>query len=477
MGGASLVSVGVAMLRMKVAALLLGPVGVGLIGLYQNLIAASAAVGSLGIANAATRQISEATAQSEPSALAETRRALFWAGVLLAVSSGLAVWLFSRPLSIAVTGSPDLAGSIAWLGVAVACTIAGMAQLGLLTGLRRIGDVARVTTFSAVIASVVAVGSLVAFGANGLLLFVLSAPIAAVLVGQWYVMKLPRSPLAPGLRESVARLRSLAGLGFFIMLAGLSSQLSQLVIRALIQRDLGAVDLGYFQAAVVLSVTYIGFILGAMGTDYYPRLTSAISDKSAATRIVNEQTEVALLLAAPLLVMMIGGAPWLLHLLYAEEFTAAAVILRWQVIGDLLKLCSWPLGFVLLAVGQGRTFMFTEFAVAAAAVAAVWIGLPLIGIEASGVAFAVCFGVYLPAVYLFARRSIGFRWSSGAKNSMLVAAAACLLVFGAARLDERLGAAAGAIAAPALFLYALRRLGPMVGGKLIARLRGRFGGA
>jgi hypothetical protein len=60
---------------------------------------------------------------------------------------------------------------------------------------------------------------------------------------------------------------------------------------------------------------------------------------------------------------------------------------------------------------------------------------------------------------------------------MLVAAAACLLVFGAARLDERLGAAAGALAAPALFLYAFRRLGPMVGGKLIARLRGRFGGA
>jgi len=67
-------------------------------------------------------------------------------------------------------------------------------------------------------------------------------------------------------------------------------------------------------------MTYLGFVLGAMATDYYPRLTAAISDTATATRLVNEQTEVALLLCAPVLLAMLGLAPWVIHLLYSAEF-------------------------------------------------------------------------------------------------------------------------------------------------------------
>ena len=41
-----------------------------------------------------------------------------------------------------------------------------------------------------------------------------------------------------------------------------------------------------------LGLTYIGFVLGAMSTDYYPRLTAVIHDHDVANRLVNEQTEV-----------------------------------------------------------------------------------------------------------------------------------------------------------------------------------------
>lgn len=476
-GGASLVNVATSMLRLKVAALILGPAGVGLIGLYQNITTAAAGVGSLGITNAATRQIAEAASDAESLPLAEARRALAWAGLILSVCSGLLMWLFCRQISIAVTGSPALSTSVAWLGVAVACAVAGMAQVALLTGLRRIGDVARVTTYAGVLGSVVAVASLFAFGEGGLLLFVISPAVASLIVGQFYVMKLPRASGRASVRGTSQRMKALAALGFVIMIGGLSAQVSQLVIRALIQRDLGLVEQGYFQASVSLAVTYIGFILGAMGADYYPRLTAAIRDKESACRIVNEQTEVALMLAGPLLVTMIGVAPWLLHALFAAEFTAAAPILRWQVLGDFFKLCGWPLGFVLLAAGRGKTFMLTEFGVSVAAVLTVWIGLPIIGIEASGLAFLVCFACYLPAVYLLARSLIGFRWSRRAIKAMAIVASACLFVFLVAGADERLGALASAVCTPLMLLYAWRSIGSSMGGEVLARIRRKFGAA
>ena len=98
-------------------------------------------------------------------------------------------------------------------------------------------------------------------------------------------------------------------------------------------------------------MTYIGFVLGAMGTDYFPRLTEAINDQARARKLVNEQTEMALLLAGPVLLAMITLAPWVIHLLYAASFAPATEVLRWQVLGDILKVASWPMGFILLAMG------------------------------------------------------------------------------------------------------------------------------
>ena len=101
-------------------------------------------------------------------------------------------------------------------------------------------------------------------------------------------------------------------------------------------------------------MTYIGFVLGAMATDYYPRLTAVINDHAQASKLVNEQTEMALLLAGPVLLAMITFAPWVIHLLYAASFTPAAEVLRWQVLGDILKVASWPMGFVLAGAGTWR---------------------------------------------------------------------------------------------------------------------------
>jgi len=64
--------------KMKAAALLLGPTGVGLIGLYINVMQTAASVSALGLGNVGTRQIALAQAESSPAALGKVRRALFW---------------------------------------------------------------------------------------------------------------------------------------------------------------------------------------------------------------------------------------------------------------------------------------------------------------------------------------------------------------------------------------------------------------
>jgi len=458
-GGASVINIVVGLLRIKVAAVLLGPAGVGLIGLLTSLAGTAAAVAGMGLGNVGTRQIAEAAGRDDAAAVASVRRAIFWATLALALLGAALFWALRDVLAARVLGDASLAGDVGWLALMVALTVAAGSQTALLNGMRRIGDLARVSVLSAVLSTLTGVGALLLWGRAGLIAFVIAGPLASFLLGHVYVARLPkvhalRTPL-PVLAE---QWRILATLGAAFMLAGLAGTFGQLLVRTLVQRELGADALGYFQAASTISMTYIGFVLGAMSTDYYPRLTAAIHDHAAVNRMVNEQTEVALLLAGPVFLLMLGLAPWVIELLYSSSFHAAAEVLRWQILGDVLKVASWPLGFVILAAGDGRTFMLIESLGIGVLLFLTWVGLPLMGVVATGVAFLGMYVVLLPGVYWLARRKTGFRWAPTVWRHLawLMLAAVALLVV--AEWSAMAGAAAGLIMGASLALYGFGRL-------------------
>ena len=244
----------------------------------------------------------------------------------------------------------------------------------------------------------------------------------------------------------------------------------------MVQNDLGEESLGYFQAAWAISMTYIGFVLGAMGTDYFPRLAAVIQNHDQANRLVNEQTEVAILLAGPVLLGMLALAPWVLQLLYSPEFAPAATVLRWQILGDVLKVVSWPLGFITIAAGRGRLFMFTEASAVAVFVLITWLALPAMGIEATGVGFFAMYLFYLPLVFWFGYRRTGFRWTSIVLRDLAMLFILAAITGAAGHWQDWLGAAVGLVAASAFGVMSLLRLARMAElgghlGKLAAAVR------
>ena len=469
-GGASVINILVSLIRTKVAAVVLGPAGVGMIGLLQALMATASTVSALGFSTVGTRQVAEAVGADDAASVAVARRALFWGTLGLATAGAVVFWCLRDLLAVRALGDAGQAAAVGWLAVGVALTVASGSQVALLTGLRRIGDIARVSVLSALLSTVIGVAALWWWGERGVLVFVLAGPLASFVLGHWYVSRLPkidgrRTPLP----QLIEQWKTLARLGAAFMVAGLVATVGALAVRVLIQRKLGVDALGQFQAAWVISMTYIGFVLGAMGTDYYPRLTAVIKDKAAANRLVNEQTEVALLLAGPVLIAMLGWAPWVIHLLYSREFSEAVTVLRWQVLGDVLKVASWPLGFVILAAGAGRTFMLTESFAIAVFLGLTWWAIPLMGVEASGVAFVGMYLAYLPVVFLLARYRTGFSWQRRVVWQIVLLVALAVTVFVASVCSQLLGAGLAACLSVMLGLQALARLGHM------ADLRGPLG--
>ena len=219
------------------------------------------------------------------------------------------LWLLREPVAQWVFGDTAHAGEVGWLGLGVFFTLIAGSQTALLQGLRRIGDLARVNVISAFFAAVAGIALVYLLGQAGALWFVLVAPAISVLVASHYAARLPR-PQTPRDWQAISQQwQAMLKLGIPFMVAGLLTTGTQLAARAIILRELGLDASGYFQAAWAISMTYIGFVLGAMGTDYFPRLTEAISDPARARKLVNEQTEMALLLAGPVLLAMTASPP------------------------------------------------------------------------------------------------------------------------------------------------------------------------
>lgn len=458
-GGSSLLNILISLARVKIVALLLGPAGIGVVGLYHNVLQVAATISGMGIGVSGLRQIAASNSHADHDTVRLVRATLFWAALMLGVIGAVVFLLFNVQIASFVISDARWAGQLGWLAFGIILLVIYGNQIAVLNGLRRIGDIARIQVISAFMASILGIAVLLAWGESGLIGYVLSASVSSFLVALYFIRRVPvtqgREPTG---REIRACARALFALGVPYMWSALITLGGFLVMRILIERQLGAHSLGQFQAAWAIGMMYIGFILAAMGTDYLPRLSGSIGEPAAARQLINEQVEVALLLATPLVIGVLALAPWVVPLLYSEAFQPSATILQWQLLGDILKVASWPLSMVTLAAGAGRTYAMTESTAIVVLVAGVYLGIEYFGLIGTGVAYLVSYAIYLPIVYLLARKRIDFRWQRAVFWQGVTFFLAALAVAVIGLWSHLLAAVIGVILAGAFALFGLARL-------------------
>ena len=463
LGGASLIGLVLSLIRTKVFALLLGPAGVGLLGLLNNLLTSASSLAGLGVSSSGVRLV--AADADDPRKVARVRISLFMVtAVLAAVGFGL-LWLLREPVARHLLGGTERSSVVAWVGLGVILTMLAASQLALLNGLRRVGDIARLNILSALLGTVVGIGALLLFGDQGLLAFLLAVPLCSFVVGAWLVRRLRLPAARISGREMAHDARKLIGLGTSVMLAQLVVSLGMLAVRNLIEGRTGLASLGQFEAAWLISTVYLGAVLTAMTTDYYPRLTALGDDHEGAAALINDQTRMALWLCGPVCLAMIALAPLATLVLFSPRFTESSAILHWLVVGDVLKVMAWPLGFALLARNDGKAYLLVETIASATFVAAAFLLLPVLGLVATGAAFILMYCAYLPAVRLSLRRHHLFSWDREVRQDATLLLGCAVLTAALCSVDCMLGGATGLLLAAAIGYRNWRRLSALSGGR------------
>jgi PST family polysaccharide transporter len=294
-----------ALVRNKAMANLLGPGGYGLMGIYQSIIDTAQSVAAMGLNSSGVRQIAEAASSEDTSRVNRTISALRRSVLICALLGALLLAAFCRPIARYSFGSDAHALAIAWLALAVFLGAICNAQLAVLQGMRRIADMARASALGGFLGTLLGIPLVYFWRENGVVPALIGVGVTAIATSWWYRRRVKTEPVAfasPGVKAETS---ALLKLGFVFMATSLVVNAVPYLVRVIVRRNIGLEAAGFYNAALLVSAQYVGIVLQAMAADFFPRLTAASSDHKECNRLVNEQAEISLLLAAPGLLAML----------------------------------------------------------------------------------------------------------------------------------------------------------------------------
>lgn len=461
-GGAQTLNIGIGILRTKVFAVLLGPAGFGLFGLYTSISNLAQTLAGMGVNNSGVRQIAAAVSTGDEKCIAQTVFVLRRVSFLLGLNGAALMVLFSRQISTLSFRTADRSTSISWLSLSVFLMLVSASQTALIQGLRRIQELAKIQILGALFGTLLSIPLVFVFRERGVVPSLICVAAMTMLMSWWYSRKVPPAQLSDFPTSAVRignEAMALLKLGLAFTVSGAITLGVGYAIRIAVLEKIGFAATGLYQSAWTLGGLYVGFILQAMGADFYPRLSGSAEDNGECNRLVNEQTHVGILLAGPGVLASISLAPLVMSVFYSRSFADAVPVLRWICLGAMLQVVSWPMGFIIIAKARRLLFILCEMAWGIVSIGLAWICIVHFGLVGTGIAFFGSYAFHAGMLYVVVGRLSGFRWSKHNRGAGVVSLSMTAAVFcGFYLLPPSLGLTFGLLATVLHLVYSVRSL-------------------
>jgi PST family polysaccharide transporter len=397
--------------RTKIVAALLGPTGVGLFGIYGSISDMARFIAGMGINSSGVRRLAEASGTGDQQTISRTVVALRRISFFLGTVGGLILLIFSKAISEFSFGDSTHRFPVQMLAIAVLFASISTGQAASLQGLRRTADLARMNIWSGLLGTIGTITCVYVLRENGIVPSLVIAACLSVATAWWYCRKIKLVPVVMAIGDLFHEARSLLKLGVVFLSSLLMTMGVAYLTRVFVFREHGENAAGYYQAAWSISVMFVSFILSAMATDFYPRLTALANDSGAFNRLLNQQIEVGLLIAAPGVLATLVFAPFVIFVLYSARFGPAVDILRWNCLGMLLRVAFAPFSYTFIAKNRPSFQLYSDILQNGGLLTLIWLCLHFLGLVGAGVAYFLSTVFTLSAFTLTVGRLYQFRLS------------------------------------------------------------------
>lgn len=410
-GGVQIFNIIISIVRSKIIAVLLGPSGMGISGLFTSTTHLIASLSNMGLKASAVRNIAAADASGDSvrtGAVVSVFRRLVWFTGLL----GTLITLILAPwLSELTFGNRDYTLGFIWISITLLVTQINAGQLVILQGMRKLQYLAKANLAGTSSALIISLPVYYIWRVDGIVPAIIITAFMTMFFSWYYASKVQV------VRQKVSKTLFLSEggdmlkMGIVLSLSSIIAQGTSYFVRIFVSHKGGVDQVGLFNAGFAIINTYVGMVFTAMGTDYFPRLSGLIYDRDKARNTVNNQAEVALLILAPILTVFLVFINWVVILFYSTKFVGVNNMIHAAALGMFFKAASWPISYIFIAKKHTKLYFYSELAASLYFLGLNILGYQLKGLDGLGISFIIGFIIYFIQVFILARVKYGFTFN------------------------------------------------------------------
>jgi PST family polysaccharide transporter len=415
-GGAQVIKILIGIIRTKIVAVILGPGGIGIVGMYDSIISLSGTITNFGIGSSGARQIAESNSSNNPEKISKTILALRRLSLFTGLIGFVFVLALSKQISFLTFGNKNYTLEISIISIILLFNGISTGQLALLQGLRRLKELAFAQVWGSLFGAIASITIVYLFKEKGIPVYLVLIAAFSILTSWWYTRKINVVTYTLSRDSFFAEAKGLLSVGFAFMIAMVLGSATGYLTRLMLINELGINSVGIYTASWTLASFYVSIMLNAMGTDFFPRLTAVNKDNHALNKLVNEQTLAGMLFSIPGILFTITLSPIVLKIFYSSSFTEGADLIRWLIASLGFRIISWPLGYILLAKGLSKIFITTEIIFNSISIVLIYLFIKLFGLNGIGMAYVLNYIIYTIIMLFICHNVSSLKWSKSIFN-------------------------------------------------------------
>lgn len=411
-GGVQVFGIIISIIRSKFVAVYLGPTGMGISGLLNSTTSLVSTLTNFGLGSSAVRDVASANETGDYKKIIRVitiLKKLVWFTGFFGL---LITLLLSDTLSNLTFGNSNYTNGFCVLALSILLSQLTNGNNVLLQGFQKLKLLAKSNIIASFFSLLISVPLYYFFGLKGIVPSIIVSSFLLYFITWWYVKKLNLKTEKISLVDTLNEGKGMLKMGFLLSLSSLFGVGTSYILRIYISSNGGVNDVGLYNAGFAIIGTYVGMVFTAMGTDYYPKLSSINKDNFKCTNLINQQAEMVILILAPILTIFIIFINWVVILLYSGEFVRINGMIQWAALGMYFKAASFSIGYIFMAKGESKIFIWSEFFANAYLLLFNILGYYYYGLTGLGFSFAFFYLIYLIQIYFTAQYKYNFSFTN-----------------------------------------------------------------
>lgn len=345
-------------ITIKVVAVIIGPSGVALLGQLNNFSSIIMTAASGGINNGITKYVAEY--RYSPSKVRLFLSMALYITIILSILIGLVLIVFATYFSRIILLNQSYSFVFTLFGLTLMFFSLNGYFMSILNGYKEFKKYVNISIVTSIIGLFFSVSLVWFWQLKGALVSAVTYQSIVFFVTLIMISKSPWFSFNNyNARFSSLILKKYLGYSLMTLITVATVPVSQLFIRSYVIAHLSVVEAGWWEAMNRISGMYLMVITSSFGVYYLPRLAE-IKDKQE----LRKEIFTAYKIIVPVLIVGFSGIylfrDFIIRILFTSEFYPMRDLFAWQLIGDLFKICSWLLAFLMIAKSMIRIFVITE---------------------------------------------------------------------------------------------------------------------